>query len=131
MSPTIGSSVLKPLPFNRAGGPPFQRRRRSSRRTRRVHRRQREQEQDEWFKTRSHISSSDFHLLNRIFLRENHRELQEKPELAVQYERQSELEREKLERLLEEHPRLRQWTSTSNTSPSLLSTLDHSSSILL
>ena len=100
------------------------------RRTRRVHR-QRGDEQDEWFKARFHTSSSDFHLLNRIFLRENHRELQEKPDLAVQYERQSELEREKFERILEEHPRLRHWTWTSHTSPSLLSTLDYSSSILL
>ena len=73
-----------------------------------------------------HLNNStteDFNLLNRIFLRENEKELKEKAYLAVKYQQQSTLERDKLKEFLQQHPIHHRPSSHSTTNRSFNSSL--------
>ena len=69
-------------------------------------------------------TTNDFNLLNRIFLRENQREFEEKPHLATKFSHQSALERKKLKRILRENY-FHRISSQSN-----FTTLSHSTVLL-
>ena len=65
-------------------------------------------------------ATDDYNLLNRIFLRENQFELQQKPFLAYKYDQQSSIERNRLKRMIQQHyfNRMKsQSTTTVNYSP--------------
>ncbi|CAF0805948.1 unnamed protein product [Rotaria sordida] len=47
--------------------------------------------------------TEDFYLLNRIFLYENHQELKQKPYLAIKYQQESIIKKEKLEKFLQQY----------------------------
>jgi len=49
-------------------------------------------------------TQEDFNLLNRIFLRENQQELKDKPYLAVKYQQQSNIEKNKLNQIIQKYP---------------------------
>ncbi|CAF0850261.1 unnamed protein product [Adineta ricciae] len=77
-------------------------------------------------------TTDDFNLLNRIFLRENQQELQEKPYLAVQFSKQTNIERQKLKEFIQQNPvKQSHKTSLSTTTASINSSHYHSSSIII
>jgi hypothetical protein len=57
----------------------------------------------------------DFYLLNRIFLRENKQELQDKPYLAIKYQQQSMIEKQKLKKFIRKYPLQQRFNSQSTT----------------
>ena len=76
-------------------------------------------------------ATEDFHLLNRIFLRENQQELEEKPHLAERFCKQTHIEKEKLKEIIGQYPSHFYKTSISTTTASNHSSLDHSSTIII
>ncbi len=70
----------------------------------------------------------DFYLLNRIFLRENKQELKEKPYLAIKYQQQSIIEKQKLNKFIQKYPLHRRFKSQSTTN---LSFNNNSSTIFI
>jgi hypothetical protein len=76
-------------------------------------------------------TTEDFNLLNRIFLRENKQELKEKPYLAVKYQQQSIIEKEKLKKILQQYPIHHRLTTQSTTTMSINSTQCHTSTIII
>ena len=78
----------------------------------------------------SDSATDDFNLLNRIFLRENQTELKTKPFLAYKYEQQSSIERNRLQRMIQQHYDNR-IKSQSNTTIEISSTIDRPSMIIL
>ena len=76
-------------------------------------------------------TTEDFNLLNRIFLRENQRELKEKPYLAVKYQQQSTIEREKLKKMIKKYPLSRSFKSQSTTNISINTSRYHPSTIII
>jgi len=78
-----------------------------------------------------HSTTEDFNLLNRIFLRENQKELKQKPYLAVKYEQQSTIEREKLKKIIEKYPIHHHFKSQSNTTMSINSTQYYPPTIII
>ena len=68
-------------------------------------------------------TTEDFYLLNRIFLRENQKELKEKPYLAIKYQQQSTIEKEKLIQILQEYPIHHPSSSRSTTNRSINTSL--------
>ena len=79
----------------------------------------------------SDSATDDFNLLNRIFLRENQRELKAKPCLAHRYVKQSSIERNKLKQLIAQHHLKRIQCQSTTTTLSLVSTMDQSSLVVL
>ncbi|CAF1320281.1 unnamed protein product [Adineta steineri] len=78
----------------------------------------------------SDSATEDFNLLNRIFLRENHQELNQKPYLAYKYDQQSSFERKKLKRMIQQHY-FKRIKSQSTTTVSISSTIDQPSMVIL
>ncbi|CAF0950713.1 unnamed protein product [Adineta steineri] len=76
-------------------------------------------------------TTEDFNLLNRIFLRENQKELKEKPYLAYQYKKQSNIEKEKLKQILQQYQNQFYTKTQSKTTASNSSTLYYSSTIII
>ncbi|CAF0979491.1 unnamed protein product, partial [Adineta ricciae] len=78
----------------------------------------------------SDSAAEDFNLLNRIFIRENQQELNQKPYLAYKYGQQSSLERKRLKRMIQQHycDRIR---SQSTTTMSISSTVDQPPMVIL
>ncbi|UJR38602.1 hypothetical protein I4U23_031267 [Adineta vaga] len=77
-------------------------------------------------------TTDDFNLLNRIFLRENQEELNEKPYLALQFSRQTNIEKEKLKEFIQQYPiKQSKKIFQSTTTESINSSLYHSSSIII
>jgi hypothetical protein len=68
-------------------------------------------------------TTEDFNLLNRIFLRENKKELKEKPYLAVKYQQQSTIEREKLNKIIQKYPIHHRSSSQATTNKSINTSL--------
>lgn len=75
-------------------------------------------------------AAEDFNLLNRIFLRENQYELQQKPLLAYRYDQQSSIERNRLKRMIQQHY-FNRMKSQSTTTVSISSTIDQPTMIIL
>jgi hypothetical protein len=78
----------------------------------------------------SDSATEDFNLLNRIFLRENQYELNQKPFLAYRYNQQSSIERNRLKRMIQHHY-FNRIKSQSTTTVSISSTIDKPSTIIL
>jgi hypothetical protein len=76
-------------------------------------------------------TTEDFNLLNRIFLRENKQELKQKPYLAVKYQQQSNIEKEKLKQIIEKYPLHHHLRSQSTTTMSINTTRHHPSTIII
>ena len=78
----------------------------------------------------SDSATDDFNLLNRIFIRENQYELKQKPFLAYKYGQQSLIEKDRLQRMIQQH-HFNRTKSQSTTTVSISSTIDKSSMIVL
>ena len=78
----------------------------------------------------SQLTTEDFNLLNRIFLRQNQEEFQTKPHLAFKYYQQSSMERNKLKRIIQEN-HFRRISSVSSISQRSNSTYFHPPSTVI
>ncbi|CAF3302368.1 unnamed protein product, partial [Rotaria sp. Silwood2] len=75
--------------------------------------------------------TEDFNLLNRVFLHENQQELKEKPYLAIKYQQESIIEKEKLKKIAELYKINNHLTFQPTHNRTINSTKDNLSTIII
>lgn len=119
--------ILKPLPFEQFPRD-FKKEKHRPRKSSQLKRRNQHRS---FRKTSMNFVQEDFYLLNRIFLRENLDEFVEKPYLAMKYQQQSSIEKQKLKKFIRNYSFYYPFSSRSTTNVSIDNCSFHSTNIFI